>query len=359
MRIESKYKGIKGFIKIYRYGLRLRYMITEKAKYKTKVLTFWGKYGLYATIEAFNVKRSTLFLWKKKLKEGGGKLESLNDKSKVPQNKRKRNWSEEIIKEIKRIRNVYPNLGKDKINTILNNFCKEKNLKSPKSSTIGRIIKDNGGLRLFPQKISHFGKIKKRNRQKVIRKPKDFKSEYAGHLVALDTIEIFVSGIKRYVITFKDIYTRFTFAWSTNSHGSKAAQEFFDNCVKVFPYPIKNVLTDNGSEFKKHFNARLKELYLIHFHTYPKTPKMNAHCERFNRTIQEEFIDYNKQSLVNQIEFNKKLMTWLIWYNAERPHYAFQNKLSPLQFMIQSDKQHPNYSQKSNIGWTYTNVSYF
>jgi len=26
---------------------------------------------------------------------------------------------------------------------------------------------------------------------------------------------------------------------------------------------------------------------------YPRTPKMNAHCELFNRTLQDELVDYN------------------------------------------------------------------
>ena len=66
-------------------------------------------------------------------------------------------------------------------------------------------------------KYSHFGRIKKKNRQKVLRKPKDLKPEYPGNLVALDTIEKFVNGTRRYIITFEDIYTRFSFAWATKA----------------------------------------------------------------------------------------------------------------------------------------------
>jgi transposase InsO family protein len=43
----------------------------------------------------------------------------------------------------------------------------------------------------------------------------------------------------------------------------------------------------------KHFDEELKRLHMIHYHTYPKTPKMNAHCERFSRTVQDEFIYYH------------------------------------------------------------------
>jgi hypothetical protein len=322
-------------------------MITKKALHKARVLAFWEKHGLQATREAFDVKRSTLFLWKKQQKEGKGMIEALNERSKTPHNKRKRNWPMEITFEIKRMRNLHPNIGKDKIQILLRPFCEKKNLSLPSVSTIGRIIKDCGGMRIFPQKVRHNGKIVPLKRKKVLRKPKDFKAEYAGHLVALDTIERFVHGCRRYVITFEDIHTRFAFAWGTTSHASLAAKEFFAYCQMVFPYQFVYVLTDNGSEFMKHFDQELRRLHLIHYHTYPRTPKMNAHCERFNRTIQEEFIDFHAYSLLDPSSFNQKLIPWLMWYNTERPHWGLGLK-SPMQFMLTT---HP---EKSNMWWTNT-----
>ncbi len=371
MRIHCKYTGVKGFLTIYEYGLKYRYMITEKAKYKAKILIFWEKYGLEATLDAFPKKRSILFIWKKQLKEGNGKIEFLNEKKTTPKTKRKRIWSFEIRQEIKRLRNEHPNLGSEKIYPLLLQYCKDHNSHCPKSRTIARIIADDPEkMRIFPKKISHFGKIKLIKRQRVLRKPIGLKPEYPGHLAALDTIEKIINGNRRYIITFEDIYTRFSFAWSTKSHASKAAEEFFELCLKVFPYSSNFlwVLTDNGSEFKKHFSEKLKELYLTHYHTYPKTPKMNSHIERFNRSIQEEFIDYHSYLLINPDEFNRKLVDYLMFYNIDRVHFAFQNKFSPIQFMIQWQEQKLSQEQlqnqtiyqsikipeKSKIGWHYT-----
>ena len=246
-------------------------------------------------------------------------------------------------------------------------FCKNNGFKCPEIRTITRIIADDlEKMRIFPQKISHLGKIKKANRKKALRKPKGIKPEYPGHLIALDTIEKFINGTRRYIITFEDIYTRFSFAWATKSHASKAAEEFFELCLKVFPYSFNflYVLTDNGSEFKKHFSEKLKELHLIHYHTYPKMPKMNAHVERFNRTIQDDWIDWHLCGLMDPDAFNRSLIDYLIFYNTERVHYAFQNKLSPVQFMIQWQKErlvaaNPilnsfNLPLESKIGWRYT-----
>ena len=352
--IHCKYTGIKGFVLLYNDALRYRYMITEKALKKAKILAFWEKHGLEVTMEAFNVKRRALFNWKKNLKEADGKLEGLNDKSREPKKKRKRIWHLEIIAEIKRLRWKHPNLGKEKMYPELKEFCDSKNLVCPKPKTIGRLIADLGGLRMFPQRISHFGKIKPIKRQKVVRKPKDFKAEYPGHCVALDTIEKIIDGKRRYIITFEDIYTRFSFAWETTSHASMAAKEFFTLCRKIFPFSFAFmfVLTDNGSEFKKHFSEELKNLHLVHYHTYPKTPKMNAHVERFNRTLQEEFVDYHIGDLLVPEVFNRKLAEYLFWYNTKRVHWAFQNKLSPIQFMLSlSINQLP---EKCKVGWPHT-----
>lgn len=350
MRIFNVYRGVKGFVSVYHTALRSAYMITPKALKKVKILVFWEKHGIRTTIEAFGVPRSTLFLWKQQFIKGGKIPEALNEKKRSPRIRRKRLWPEPVIIEIKRQRSLHPNIGKDKIHVLLASFCAQNNLLLPSVSTIGRIIKDCGGLRSFPQKVRHNGKIVPVKHRKVLRKPHDFKAEYAGHLVALDTIERFVHGLRRYIITFEDIHTRFSFAWATTSHASLVAKEFFDYCRMVFPYPFTFVLTDNGSEFMKHFDEELRRLHLIHYHTYPRTPKMNAHCERFNRTIQEEFVDYHAGELIDPIAFNKELILWLVWYNTERPHWGLDLK-SPMQFMLtQSSAQ----SEKSNMRWTDT-----
>ena len=93
--------------------------------------------------------------------------------------------------------------------------------------------------------------------------------------------------------------------------------------------------------------AALADRLFTHWHTYPKSPRMNAHCERFNRTIQEEFIDYHYDLLFldDPSEFNLALLPWLSWYNLERPHFSLTtfvpgrktpHLLSPLQFLHQN-----------------------
>jgi transposase InsO family protein len=328
-------------------------MITKQALERLKILKHWDKYGLKSVMDAFSVSRRTLFNWKKSLNKGEGKPEALNSKKRTPQRKRKRTWDFRILEEIKRLRNEHPNLGKEKIYPLLLDFCDAFDMgECPKSKTIGRLIKDLGGLRVAPQKITHFGKVKKANRQKVLRKPKDLIPLYPGHVLALDTIEKQRNGRRMYILTVLDIYSRITFAIATKSHSSRTFAHFFFLVMQLFPYEIKNVLTDNGSEFKKNLDQLLKQNNITHYHTYPKTPKMNAHCESFNGTIQDEFVDYNLNLLFDDItKFNEKLKEYLEFYNTKRVHFAFKNKMTPLEILVKSDYYVSKLPTECKNGW--------
>ena len=77
--------------------------------------------------------------------------------------------------------------------------------------------------------------------------------------------------------------------------------------------------------------------------------------ERFNRTVQEEFVDWNKELLDDSISFNKELVEYLIFYNTERAHTRLlrsgQESLHnqpPLKYLI-------NDPIFSNILWTQKN----
>jgi transposase InsO family protein len=336
-------------------------MITEQAKHRLKALVHWEKFGLPAAMDAFGCSRRTLFDWKSRLKEGRGKLEHLNPKKKTPKNKRKRVWDTAIQDEICRLRLDHPNLGAEKLHPLLLDFCDAYGLgKCPGSSTVERLIADLGGLRSFPQKVSHFGKVKKANRQKVLRKPKDLVAKYPGHVLALDTIEKQRNGRRMYILTAIDIYTRTTFAIATKSHSSKTFAHFFFLIMRIFPYEVQTVLTDNGSEFKKHLSQLLKENGITHYHTYPKTPKMNAHCESFNGTIQEEFIDYRVNLLFDDVTaFNEKLKEYLLFYNTKRVHWAFHNKKTPLEVLAGSDYYVSKLSKECRNGWGYSTACNF
>ena len=227
----------------------------------------------------------------------------------------------------------------------LDQFCEARGLKQISASTIGRVIKDK---RIYHhrQKVSHFGIIKTTKRTKKLRKPKDFIADNLGDLIEIDTIVKFDWGIKRYIITAIDTNTRYAFAWSYRRANSHNTRDFFQKLEQVFPYQIKRIQTDNGSEFHKYFRSYLKEQNVIHYWNYPSKPFLNGHIEKYNRTIQDEFVDQHLIALENTEKFNHKLMDYLIWYNTKRPHWSL-NLQSPVDYLLKN-----NYL--SRMCWTNT-----
>ena len=346
MQIGFKYKYCKGFGKLYEYSFKHAHMITKEAKQRLKILNFWKEYGLRATTDAYGAKRSTLYEWRKTYHESGQKIESLNPRSQAPHNRRKRITDCKIINEIRRLRTeVCPNMGKEKVKKDLDIFCAINNLDIISVSTIGRIIKEKK-IYHHRQKIYHDGRIKTVKRTKKLRKSKEFIAEKKGDLIEIDTIVKFIYGMKRYIITAVDVKTRYTFAWSYKKHDSASAKDFFQKLEVTFPYKIKAVQTDNGSEFHRFFRDYLKEKKTVHYWNYPGQPYKNGHVEKYNRTIQEEFVDWNESLLEDPNDFNGKLMDWLVWYNTKRYHWSLDLQ-SPVDYMI-------NNNLLSRMCWTNT-----
>lgn len=319
----NKLKDTKGFITIWERVIRFRYMITEQAKERCRILAFWEKYGDLATTEAFGVSRRTLFRWQQALQQTGGQLEGLNALSKAPRNKRQRKINDTIIEEIIKLRTLHPRLGKEKIHALL----KYKG----SVSTIGRIISDLTQKGKLPshKKLSMYANTgiltdkKVRKLKKKKRRPKGYR------VLEVDTVVRFIDGIKRYIITATDTERHTAFAACYTNHGSSSASDFLRRCIAVLPDCPTAVQTDNGSEFALHFDRACEALNLERFHTYPRSPKMNAHVERFNRTLDEEFLVYHRALLRDDVaSFNNTLVDWLLWYNGERPHHSL-SLLSP------------------------------
>ena len=343
MRVGHVVQGDKGFYRLAAYALRWG-MIAPDAQRRLQILEFWRRHGLRATREAFQVSRRTLFLWRAKLHAEGGNVAALAPRSTAPKRRRQRHWPAPVVAEIRRLRHAHPNLAKEKLHLLLLPFAARHDLCCPSARTIGRLIADAPDkMRTRPQGLGVPGKPKP-VRQPRLRKPKHFRPQRPGHCVALDTIELHHDGQHRYLISCTDLHSHFAWAWATRSHASAAAAQFFRLIQAVFPFAIEAVLTDNGSEFQRHFATALAECLSTHWHTYPKTPRMNAHCERFNRTLQAEFVDYHYDLLfVDELTaFNLELLRWLSWYNLERPHFSLtqpvpgrktKRLLSPIQFL--------------------------
>lgn len=309
---------------------------------KIKIITFFDTYGLLATKDAFCVARSTIFLWKKKIKDKKGSLLGLINKPTKPYNTRRMLVDEKILEFIKKLREDYPRLGKDKIKPLLDEYCREHNLSKVSSSKIGKIIKRNNWY-------FYLGKrSKKRNIRFDKKRVFGYEVKDPGDLFQVDTVVRFEHGIKRYIVTAIDVISKFSFAYMYKSHSSASSKDFAEKLIKVAPYPIKAIQTDNGSEFLKEFDQIIAGFGIVHFFTYPHSPKQNACVERFNRTIQEECIDYHAILLTEKEtkSFNDKLIDYLLWYNTKRPHFTLKN-ISPMQKVVE-------FLKKSNMYGTHT-----
>jgi len=243
------------------------------------------------------------------------------------------------------IRKRYGRIGKEKIKVLLDEYCKENGIKTVSSSTIGRTIKDRN-LFFYHKEYTHFGKEKKRKMKKKLRRG-GYRPKIPGDLIQIDSIVIFMDGIRRYIVTAVDVKGRFAFAYAYKRLSSKTSMDFMKKLKEVVPFPITHIQTDNGSEFHGYFRDYLEKEGITHFFTYPKRPIMNSYIERFNRTLKEEFANEAYDDLIFDIdEFNRKLMEYLIFYNTERPHTSLNYK-SPLRYIIDE-------FGFSNMLWTYT-----
>jgi transposase InsO family protein len=313
-----------------------------------KILAFWEKHGDTATYDAYGVSRATLYRWQKVLAAGGGRLEQLNPQSTAPQKRRRREAAGWVTDRIIILRSEYPRLGKEKLHTLL---CAEGYTGSV--STIGRILTDLKQRNLVPVRtpLSFYAKGGI-HREKIKKTRKRLRRPQSVRVLELDTIVRFIDGQKRYLLTAVDTERRTAFAGAYTNHGSASAADFLRRCLEVIPDCPVYIQTDNGSEFEKYFRDTATSLGLTHYHTYPRSPKMNAHIERFNRTLSEEFVVYHRSLLRDDVHsFNTKLMEYLLWYNTRRPHHALRLR-SPLRAMLDSLELSEVESQK---WWTYTN----
>lgn len=346
--------------------------MTFSVEDKLKIIKYSFKYGIDKTLEAVSldseskISRRTLIRWRKQWQTsqernyGAGNLLDLKNKSKKPKTYRQSQVNGLVIQYIQQLRLQYPNLGKDKLKVLLDQHIHEHNSKQESNlnqiklistSTIGRLLTKLKQQRSIPtykysKQVYLDGRtgtikqrvIKPRNQKKNRRK--DYKPQKPGDLVQLDAVTFYLNGVKRYLVCAVDLVSRYSFVYSYKTLSSSSTKDFFLRMEKVFPHLIKHVQTDNGQENHKNFQELLKQKEITQFWNYPRSPKMNAYIERFNRTVQEEFANYNLWVLRDNIDgFNTLLESYLSFYNNQRPHLGLKKDtgqfIAPMQYLKQ------------------------
>jgi len=332
--VSFLFKGIRG----YKSFMKLKtntFLCQEhpEIEQKLQIIKFFDKYGLSPTKDAFKTSRSSIYLWKKKLNDASGSLHSLINESRKPKRSKKMYIEIKTYEFIESLRRKYPTLSKDKIKPLLDEFCRENNLPVISPSTIGKIIKRNNWFFYLHNRRKPKSK---QNKRRVF----GYKVKDIGDLVQLDAIVKFEQGIKRYVITAIETKSKFGFGYSYTNLSSKSAADFIEKLTKVSPFQIKAIQTDNGSEFLRLADQKMQDKGIVHFFTYPRSPKSNAVIERFNRTIQDEFINGCEQTLFTDTnQFNHELMDYLLFYNTKRIHSRISGKV-PMNYILEKSNMY-------------------
>ena len=289
------------------------------------------------TCRHFGLHRNTFSRWFTRF--DANNLHSLESKSKKPLKVRQRQTVWRKDERIIALRKEYPCWGKKKLKVVYQRLYQEKITEW----YIQRVIED---YHLYFRKVAKrsSNKLKKGQTRKRITELIE-KKEETGFLLHFDSIVLQRNNTKRYIITGIDHHSRFAYAHMYSSHTSKTAEDFLKKMFFLLPACVENIHTDNGSEFKKHFEQAIKQQNLIHYWSRPHTPKDNPINERFNRTIQEEFLRWGNYHPTPDI-FNRNLTPWLITYNAVRPHESL-DMLTPLEVAQKSYPLHTMWSSRT------------
>ncbi len=308
---------------------------SEVAKERQRIIGFYDQYGEKATKEAFGVDRKLISRWKLRLKAQGGRVQALVPHSTRPKRLRQMQVHPRVLAWIRAEREIHPRVGKEKLKPDLDLFCEQERLPKMSSSTIGKVIKRNN---LFFQKTertyhnpnSGFACNQKKKRLRMRYSPKP--TEY-GHILS-DTVERITDGVRDYFISAIDAKMKFALTLRYKRLTAANMLDFYERFKSLYPETVRVWQSDNGSENLGVFEQQLKADNIPHYFIYPRCPKIDAFIERYNRTVQEEFIDFNLDSIHDHHAFGELLTEWNVYYNTKRRHHSLRLR-SPLEAFVE------------------------
>jgi transposase InsO family protein len=149
-----------------------------------------------------------------------------------------------------------------------------------------------------------------------------------GELVQTDTIHYVcpITYRRRYVYTVIDLYTRMAYAEIHSHIRPGTATGVILHARNEFGFDFHMVQADNGPEFSRYFEEKLKKNDIGTRHSRLGRPNDNAHIERFNRTIQEECLGSTITHKKTNKALQAKITQYLEYYNYKRVHLSLQCK---------------------------------
>jgi len=161
----------------------------------------------------------------------------------------------------------------------------------------------------------------------------EIETHHPGYLGSQDTYYVgTIKGVGRiYQQTYIDTYCKVAAAKLYLSKDALTSADMLNDRVlpiyEEYGIPLLRILTDRGTEYCGKIQTHPFQLYLNiedidHTRTKAKSPQTNGICERFHRTMQEEFyaIAFRKKIYKTIEEIQQDLDLWMEYYNKERTH---------------------------------------
>jgi transposase InsO family protein len=309
--------------------------LSPSAKKRLNWILFYTKtQSASYTARHFGISRKILYKWLRRWNPAN--VRSLEERSRTPRQCRQKEYTAQQYQRVTALRRTYLRYGKTKLLVIYQSMYEDKEISLWK---VQKII-ERSGIYYNAKKQWRINKKKKHSVAK--RRITDLKrAHHKGFLLCADTIVIYWNSVKRYIHTGIDRFSKVAFARMYTTNSSATSADFLRRLHYLLDGKIENIQTDNGSEFAKYFESLCTELRIDHYFSRVRTPKDNAVNERFNRTLQEEFLQLGNMT-ADTVQFNQRLTEWLIEYNFHRPHQAL-GMMPPINFSFKYHKVLPMY----------------
>jgi transposase InsO family protein len=302
--------------------------LSKEAKHRLRVIQWYEEHGSNASLTCrhFAISRDSFYNWKRRFQRGGpGALENGSHR---PRNVRQPSWSKELENAVLELRLRTPGWGKDKLAVLLRDQGWQCS-----TSMVGRILrrlKEKGRLVEAPG-VDPWHPRRPFLRPYGVRKPKDYLANYPGAIVQVDTSHVTLfPGFQFKHFTACDVFTRWHVLEAHHRATAHAAAGFLHTIVARMPFPVQAIQVDGGSEFMAQFENACQDLGIKLFVLPPRSPKLNGHVERAQRTHKEEFY-YRLTSVTTLTQVTKLLRRWEDIHNRYRPHQSL-GQITPLAF---------------------------